>query len=107
MGHTFGDKVIKEVAKIAAESLREMDSIGRYGGEEFLAIFPNTNQEGAFLVCERIRKSVEEYDFGTGYSVTISVGISSEYRDGIIELIDKADKKLYEAKNSGRNRTEC
>jgi len=104
-GHTFGDKVIKEVANIIAESLRGMDSIGRYGGEEFLAIFPNTNIEGAFLICERIRKRVEEFDFGDGYKVTISGGIASDYIDGLTEFINIADKKLYEAKNSGRNRT--
>jgi len=104
-GHTFGDKVIKEVANIIAESLREIDSIGRYGGEEFLAIFSNTNKEGAFLVCERIRKLVEEFDFGDGYKITISGGIASDYSDGLTKFINIADKKLYEAKNSGRNRT--
>jgi len=103
-GHTFGDKVIKEVAKIISENLRGMDFIGRYGGEEFLAIYPNTNLEGAFLVCERIRKRVEEFDFGDGYKVTISGGVASEYSDGLTEFINIADKKLYEAKNSGRNK---
>jgi diguanylate cyclase len=106
-GHTFGDKVLKEVANIAAENMRGLDSIGRYGGEEFLAIFPNTNRENAFLVCERIRKCVEEFDFGEEYKVTISGGVASYNKDGITELINKADKKLYEAKNSGRNRIEC
>lgn len=105
-GHTFGDTVIKEVAKIATGSIRGLDTIGRYGGEEFLAIFPNTNKENALLVCERIRKHVEEYDFGEGCKVTISGGVACYSREGIIEFIDKADKKLYEAKSNGRNRVE-
>lgn len=105
-GHTFGDKVIKEVANIAAKIMRGLDSIGRYGGDEFLAIFPNTNNENASIVCERIRKCVEEFDFGEGYKVTISGGVARYNRDGVTEFIDIADKKLYEAKNSGRNRIE-
>lgn len=103
-GHTFGDKVIMEIASIAAENMRGLDSIGRYGGEEFLAIFPNTNKANALLVCERIRRCVEEFDFGGGYKVTISGGVAGYNGEEITEFIDISDKKLYEAKSSGRNR---
>lgn len=103
-GHVFGDYVIKQIANISSSCLRSVDSIGRYGGEEFLAIFPNTNIEGALLVCERIRKRIEEFDFGDGYKTTISGGIASDYSVGLIDFIDMADQRLYNAKNSGRNR---
>ena len=75
------------------------------GHVEFLIIFPNTRQEGARLVCERIRTNIEEFDFGDGLQLTVSGGVA-EYRIGqsLTEFIDQADTKLYEAKTSGRNR---
>jgi len=106
-GHIFGDEVIKEVSNIISSTIRGLDSVGRYGGEEFLVILPNTNKPNALLVCERIRKSIEAFDFGEGIKVTISGGIASYNIEEMNEFIDIADKKLYEAKNSGRNRIEA
>ena len=105
-GHVFGDKVLKEVANIITSGIRELDSVGRYGGEEFLVIFPNTHKRSAYSVCERIRTQIEEFDFGEGFKVTVSGGVADYSAEEITEFIDRADKKLYEAKNSGRNRIE-
>ncbi len=105
-GHVFGDKVIREVANIISSDIRGLDSVGRYGGEEFLIILPNTRKENAIFVCERIRTKIEEFDFGEGVKVTISGGVVDYKAEGITEFIDRADIKLYEAKNNGRNRIE-
>lgn len=103
-GHIFGDKVLKETANIISCTIRQMDSAGRYGGEEFLLIFPNTVKSDAIAVCNRIRKNIEMFDFGDGFKVTISGGVAEYNQTSLSEFIDCADKKLYEAKNSGRNR---
>lgn len=103
-GHVFGDKVIKKVANTISENIRGLDSVGRYGGEEFMVTFPNTNKKSAHFVCERIRSKIEEFEFDDGVKVTISGGVAEYNAEEILEFIDKADKNLYEAKNSGRNR---
>lgn len=107
-GHPFGDEVIREVANCLRKNMRETDIAGRYGGEEFTLILVDTDLENAKFVAERIRKSVEEFDFhyqGKLVKVTISLGISHitgnirDYRS----WIKTADLGLYIAKDSGRN----
>ncbi len=107
-GHLTGDCVLKEVAVIIKENIREIDIVGRYGGEEFCVVLPETDLEGARLVAERIRKATEQrlikaYD--TSIRITISIGISTYPTGGkgVEELIDKADWSLYRAKTQGRN----
>jgi diguanylate cyclase (GGDEF)-like protein len=108
-GHLVGDVILKEVAKIIKDSLRQIDLVCRYGGEEFSIILTETDRSGAMFAAERIRQSVENrriraYD--EELSVTISVGISvfpSHGRD-TNELLDKADQALYQAKQAGRNK---
>lgn len=112
-GHIFGDKVLKESAAIIAHTLRGIDSVGRYGGEEFLVVLPNTDRADAIAVAERIRKNIEAFDYGSGFHATISGGVA-EYgsphpgqaaeADDKLELIGRADKMLYAAKAGGRNR---
>ncbi len=110
-GHHIGDEVLKQVASIFKNSLRDgLDIAARYGGEEMIALLPETDLKGAYIVAERLRKAVEEHEF-TGYKtslhVTISIGIS-EYPTSdtdINELIRKADTALYSSKESGRNKT--
>jgi diguanylate cyclase (GGDEF)-like protein/PAS domain S-box-containing protein len=102
-GHMFGDKVLKEVASILAHTLRGLDTVGRYGGEEFLVILPNTDAENAIAVAERMRMNIEMFDFGEGYHITISGGAKEFKGEDETELIDGADKNLYAAKNNGRN----
>ena len=114
-GHIFGDKVLKESAAIIAHTLRGIDSVGRYGGEEFLVVLPNTDRADAISVAERIRKNIESFDYGNGFRATISGGVAeycNQHRGSgsagdeneKLELIGRADKMLYEAKAGGRNR---
>lgn len=101
MGHTAGDRILIEVAKLLTDAVRGADLAARYGGEEFIIILTETDLTGAGIVAEKIRRSVEAKT-----EVTISLGVScysNEVKDGK-ELIKKADSALYEAKNSGRNR---
>lgn len=103
-GHVYGDKVLTEVAKIIESSLREADSAGRYGGEEYLVVLPNADKANGLLIAERIRKNIEGHDFGEGQRVTISGGVKQYKGEEIKGLVAEADRRLYEAKNSGRNR---
>lgn len=107
-GHAAGDLVLRRISQAAAASLRHIDSIGRYGGEEFLLILPQTSLVGALTKAERLRVLVAELRFpeiADDLAVTISVGIA-EYRAGesIDETINRADQALYRAKDAGRNR---
>lgn len=103
-GHIIGDKVLNKVAEIVSHTIRGHDSVGRYGGEEFLVILPNANCENAQKAAERIRKKIEETEFDEVGRITISGGYTSYIDESIELLIDKADKYLYEAKRSGRNK---
>jgi len=108
-GHLTGDAVLKEVAHTIQEGVREIDIVGRFGGEEFCVVLPETDLDGARVVAERIRKAAEEklikaYD--NALHITLSIGISVFPADGKLleELMDKADWALYRAKSQGRNR---
>lgn len=109
-GHAFGDRVLKELSNIFQNEIRSVDQVGRYGGEEFLFVLPETGEDHAYQVAERIRQTVEtsSYQFGeTNVGVTISAGISSDY-GGSIEpdkLLKQADWALLKAKRTGRNQT--
>ena len=109
-GHLCGDLVLKKVSELILQSLRHSDIFARFGGEEFVIILPNTNVAGALKLAERIRKTVEQYDFrcqGKKIPVTISVGITSvALNDSVHSLLERADEALYEAKRGGRNRVE-
>jgi two-component system, cell cycle response regulator len=109
-GHQAGDAVLRETARLLKEGLRTVDSIGRYGGEEFVAILPHTGYDEAHRTAERLRQSVEEYTFRYGekrLKVTVSIGVAtfpSEPVDSPGALIREADRSLYRAKEAGRNR---
>mgnify|MGYP000927953447 FL=1 len=111
-GHLFGDTVLKEtIQNIQKEILRKSDSIGRYGGEEFLIIMPETSENGAYIAAERIREYTASHKFllcnNLSVFITISLGISEIAEDDTIDkLLHKSDIALYEAKRNGRNRTE-
>ncbi len=109
-GHEAGDLILKQLGKIFLEQKRDVDIVGRYGGEEFLAILPNTPLHGAQVFAEKIREHVEHFKFvykGEAVPVTISVGVANctEFDNQKI-LIEEADKRLYTAKTGGRNRVE-
>ncbi len=108
-GHLGGDAVLCNVARVVRSSLRENDIAGRYGGEEFGIILPNTPEAGAMIVAERIRASIEASPIPfeeREIKATSSLGVA-EYRPGVAdceELIAQADAALYRAKEGGRNR---
>lgn len=108
-GHLVGDVALKKIADILKSNLREIDIIGRYGGEEFSIMLPETTKEGAAVVGERLREAVERTDisaYDENIRLTISIGIAV-FPDDATELnhiIDRADQMLYKAKESGRNR---
>ena len=106
LGHEAGDKVLKTASACLASTLRSADILIRWGGEEFLAVLPETDEEGLLLVAEKIRKSVEEYPWqlADGRKITVSVGTSLKTtEDTWDKVIDAADKALYVAKANGRN----
>ena len=111
-GHQAGDSVLKGLAKLLEETLRRGDYLGRYGGEEFAMVFPGLDRENGALLCERLRKKVEEFCFvhdDTTIPVTISMGAfvaGFEREWNAKEVVLLADKALYTAKESGRNRVE-
>ncbi|HKP75227.1 MAG TPA: diguanylate cyclase, partial [Longimicrobiaceae bacterium] len=109
-GHPTGDIVLFETARILQDTAREIDMVGRYGGEEFIAILPNTAEDEAARFAERVREAVEAHvyrDEGTEIRMTCSSGVASFPAPGIEtpeELLKSADEALYVAKESGRNR---
>jgi diguanylate cyclase (GGDEF)-like protein len=104
-GHPAGDEVLKQIALILKEATRTVDCVARYGGEEFSALLPETSAEGAMEVAERMRARVAAAPFA-GREVTMSLGVAEFPTDaGTAErIIAVADKALYEAKRTGRNR---
>lgn len=107
-GHTVGDQVLFQLANMLQEEIRDPDTVGRYGGEEFLVVLPNTRlkdaAEQAARLCQRIRE--KEIDIGEKIQLTISVGVA-EYRHGQEKwqkFLSRADLALYDAKNAGRDR---
>jgi len=108
-GHQTGDFVLREVAKICRAASRDLDVLGRYGGEEFILMLPSADTQGATMLAERIRQSVESHIFidnnNRSYRVAVSLGVAEFDRNDTIEaLVNKADTALYLAKNTGRNK---
>jgi diguanylate cyclase (GGDEF)-like protein len=108
-GHPIGDMVLKETAKQIADQLRKTDSVGRYGGEEFLIILPNTNIAEAEHVAEKVRLAVAETSVHKiDLRITISLGVCDTQMNNPTsqeDMLHKVDIALYEAKNNGKNRT--
>ena len=109
-GHPIGDEVLMSVAVDLANGLRESDLIGRYGGEEFLALLPMANLDEAQIIAERLRSQVANslvFQKKYGFGVTVSIGLAElSLNETELELIARVDKALYAAKNNGRNRVE-
>lgn len=110
-GHTTGDTVLKSVGEVIFEQVRRVDIPVRYGGEEFAIFLPVHDIYTASMIAERIRKALGELSFGEGegdegFKVTMSAGVAVHIQDeSMLELINRADKALYSAKESGRNRS--
>lgn len=106
-GHGVGDRVLQILAAMLQENTRASDLLVRYGGEEFLVLFPDTVPDRAFEVCERLRQRVERYpwqDLAPELEVTLSIGLASTPPYAGDLLISKADSAMYRAKHLGRNR---
>jgi diguanylate cyclase (GGDEF)-like protein len=108
-GHSIGDKVLQKAAGIMTKAIPPSGIAARWGGEEFAIILPNMDKTSARSLGEDIRKLIEEQRFSIrreDIQTTISIGISEFPSDGntLIDIVDKADKNLYEAKHKGRNR---
>ncbi|MCK4241730.1 MAG: sensor domain-containing diguanylate cyclase [Candidatus Atribacteria bacterium] len=112
-GHLEGNKALQNIAGILQLNVREVDIVGRFGGEEFIIILPEANKKEAHKIAERIRIKVEDYNFINKKShpnekVTLSLGITSCFQENITPqgLVQKVDQALYLAKGKGRNRVE-
>lgn len=105
-GHLVGDSVLKDVAQVARGCMREMDTVCRYGGEEFVVLMPGSLLEQAEQAAERIRRAVSGAVRGPdGQPVTVSLGCSEyEKHEDALRVLHRADKALYGAKRAGRNR---
>ncbi|MBA7556095.1 hypothetical protein ES705_48793 [subsurface metagenome] len=111
-GHLAGDMVLKQLSQILIGNLRRTDVPFRYGGEEFAVILPATSREGALIILEKVRKEIENFSFEyrekqPGGKVTVSIGIATYPVDtkNAQDLVNCADKALYRAKATGKNRT--
>src|SRR5690606_16056121 len=107
-GHQAGDRVIKVIGRSIANRLREVDFFCRYGGEEFVAVLPETDSHTALGVLDKVREAIAETAFNykdQPMIITLSVGIT-EFKTGdtLDTAFDRADQALYTAKSSGRNR---
>jgi diguanylate cyclase (GGDEF)-like protein/hemerythrin-like metal-binding protein/PAS domain S-box-containing protein len=104
-GHLAGDRILRGFCDIARSCLRSTDSLGRLGGEEFVALLPETGLTGARLFAERLRTTLEAFQFDGGVRITASMGVAG-HREGeeLSSLMERADSSMYRAKQSGRNR---
>jgi len=104
-GHTVGDSVLVSLANLMKKNLRDTDIIGRYGGEEFLIILPNTLLNDSKNFADRLRREVDEFSFDTVGNITISIGlVELAENENFDELFTRVDNLLYKSKNNGRNR---
>lgn len=104
-GHYVGDVVLKDLTKIIENNIRQVDSFGRWGGEEFMLVLDNANKDEALNVAQKIRSIIEKTPMAGHYKITVSIGVGqyriSEQKSTLLERVDQA---LYEAKKEGRNR---
>jgi len=104
-GHPIGDQVLKQMAALIRDSVRESDIPGRWGGEEFLVICPETDSTGARILAENLRKHIENNAFPVPGKITVSLGCATlTAKDSVENLIKRVDQRLYKAKETGRNR---
>ena len=107
-GHDVGDEMLKALAELITSQIRVNDSLYRFGGEEFIVVVESTALEEARLLAEKVRSSIESNSFLDGIKITASAGVSEYQQDeGVNHWIKRADRALYRAKDSGRNRVVC
>jgi polar amino acid transport system substrate-binding protein len=104
-GHMVGDKTLVALASLLRTTVRDIDIVGRWGGEEFMIICPETDKAGAYHVAYKIQSTINGYDFEAIHTLTSSFGISEFGKDDYVDgAVKRADEALYEAKEAGRNR---
>jgi len=104
-GHNIGDGVLVRFSSIIRQTIRETDIAGRWGGEEFLVICPETTVDGASSLAEKLRSSIENSVFKGTAKITTSIGVTGTHHgDSVNRIINRADKALYSAKQAGKNR---
>lgn len=104
LGHVEGDRLLRTLARLVIERVRKSDVVGRWGGEEFLVICPETSLGNAARLAEDIRRSVASFDFGLGRPCTVSQGVTvSAANDSVESIVARADHAMYAAKRAGRN----
>lgn len=103
-GHLAGDQVLRRVADVIRSSVRKTDAAARFGGEEFLLVFPQTSLARAYEIAERIRCAVEEDEAAIPVTVSIGLATGDPAQDRPEAVVERADQALYRAKTSGRNR---
>ena len=108
LGHIVGDEVIQEVVKCSKRNIRQIDLLGRWGGDEFIVLMPETDLADAANVAERLCMDIEEHHYthdGTPLQITVSIGVAANRspEDTVDDLFSQADVALYEAKESGKN----
>jgi len=103
-GHLIGDQILVNTANWIQASIRETDVFGRWGGEEFVLICPNTNQQKAQKIAEKIRLGIENHAFTHQIHQTLSLGIAQyQAEESLDDWISRTDKALYKAKHQGKN----
>jgi diguanylate cyclase (GGDEF)-like protein/PAS domain S-box-containing protein len=107
-GHAIGDRVLERVARTCQDALRKSDAIGRYGGEEFIILLPDTGRERAIQIAERLRARIDQLNFASQnglVGVTVSLGAAEFAGEGdrLEDMIERADRGMYAAKRAGRN----
>lgn len=104
-GHQVGDEVLCELARVIEQVVRLSDVPGRWGGEEFLVVCPNTRAAGARDLAERLRRRIEQHEFPSGLRITASIGCAEHvHGESLDRLVARADAALYRAKAEGKNR---
>ena len=104
LGHVAGDEVLRAVCLIINEELRDIDSLTRWGGEEFLILLPNTTLDGAYQFAEHCREQIEQHDFNINQQVTISLGMAQSRKDITMkDMLKKVDDTMPISKQNGRN----
>jgi len=106
-GHDAGDRALEAISQLLKKNIRDVDTISRYGGEEFVMLIPDADKDAAFNLAERLREELARIDLSPLPPITVSLGISTYPQDGteIEVLIKKADAAMYAAKKAGRNRS--
>lgn len=104
-GHPLGDEVLKQIGPMLADHVRETDTIGRWGGEEFLVVLPEMDVRDASRMAERLRRVIADGSFAAGVHMTASFGVAHYVKgESMASLLERVDRELYSAKDAGRNR---